>query len=104
MAYTVELSERALLDIDEAAIYISKDSMEAAIDFLDGIDDIIFSLKDFPKRFPLIPEAADLPSECRSVLFFSHRVIYSIDEKSKTVTIVRVYHGSRRPLRQSDLE
>jgi len=103
MAFKIALAEAAFRDIDEATAFIAHDSPDQARAWLAGIFPIIDSLQSLPKRYAVIPEAAALARELRSVHYHSHRIVYEVDESAQTVYIVRVYHGARRPLSSGDL-
>jgi len=98
MGFKIVPARLAYLDIEEIADYISQDSMESARKWVLGLWDVINNLAEMPKRFPYVPEAFP----CRSCLYHSHRIIYRIDESSKTIYILRVYHSAREPLKEDD--
>jgi plasmid stabilization system protein ParE len=51
----------------------------------------------------LIPEQSDFRVQIRQLLHFSHRIVFYVEEISKTVYIIRVYHVSRKPLTQENI-
>lgn len=104
MAYKVLLSAPAERDIKEAAGFIAANSTEAASKWLDGLQETIQTLEEMPVRHALIPETATLGMPYRSLPYFSHRVIYRVDEARAQVFVVRVYHGARKPLQNEDVE
>jgi plasmid stabilization system protein ParE len=104
MDFSVEMSDPAKPDIDEAFAYIAQDSFEAAVKWCAGLDALILSLEDMHHRFALIPEATALRTQYRSALYHSHRIVYRIEEAKHSVFVVRVYHGARRPLTRQDLD
>jgi plasmid stabilization system protein ParE len=104
MAFKVEITESAAQDIDETIAYIQADSISASADWLDGIQTLMASLADNPARFPVIPEAIDLQLPYRNAVYFSHRVVFRIDQEQNIVNVVRVYHGARRPLKSDELQ
>ena len=57
MAFEVELTLRAQLDIDEYTIYIAEDSPTEAAIWKAKLEELILTLVDLPTRFDLIPEA-----------------------------------------------
>lgn len=103
MTYRIEISQSALEDIVEATEFIAKDSKLAAHRWLQSLQQRFHDVQAMPTQFGLIAEAESLGRSYRSFVHFSHRVIYRIDEEMLTVFVVRVYHGARRPLSQSDL-
>ena len=104
MAFSIQVTDLAIDDIEEAVTYIARDSLRVAAKWKDGLEQIVLSLNELPYRFPLIPESSSFEREYRHIIYFSHRIVYRIDEDSQTVYIVRVYHGARRPLSIHDLD
>lgn len=103
MAFNIEVSEIAEIDIEDVVAFIATDSPQAASRWHVDLWELIFSLRDMPKRFTIIPEAEDLEFPYLSAKHYSHRVIFRIDEAKNTVFVVRVYPGARRSLTESDL-
>ena len=66
--------------------------------------DKIFSLAENPKRFAVIPEVGEFSQEIRDMNHYSHRIVYWVRDAEQTVEILRVYHGSRRPLTPKDID
>lgn len=103
-AFRVEYAARAEGDIHEAASYLRRDSPEAARRWLAELRTRIERLQDSPEAFALIPESKSLGRPYRAIHHYSHRIIYRVDAQSDAVLIVRVYHGSRRPLSGGEIE
>lgn len=103
MVFRVETTEPADQDIEETLAFIAEDSPTAAARWLEEFSEIIYSFREMPSRFPLIQEASEFPQTYRCAHLHSHRIIFRIDEDEKTVYVVRVYHGARRPLEPGDL-
>ena len=57
-----------------------------------------------PNRYKIIDENESFDLLLRQVTHHSHRVIYQVDETTKTVHLLRIYHGARRALRGSDID
>jgi hypothetical protein len=55
--------------------------------------ELISSLSDFPRRHARAPEADGLQVEVRSAVYFSHRILYGVDDESMKVTIYRVVYA-----------
>lgn len=104
MAYRVKFSFRAESDVREAAAYIRSDSPRAAQRWVLGLREAMAVLRDAPLSLPFIPETDRLGRPYRAIHYYSHRVIYRVDEENAVVYIVRVYHGARRPLEDGDVE
>lgn len=106
LAYDVKITDSAVLDAEEYVSYIQfqKREPEAAEQWLRGLISAILSLNELPSRYTLIPEGKRFPFELRQLVFHSHRIVYHIDEAKQMVTVLRIYHGSRRRLRRADIE
>lgn len=103
--YVVSIAGPALEDATVAYEWIaSSASIDAADRWIDGLLGEVATLKEMPGRYPAIRETIESEIVYRSVNYYSHRLIYRIDEDTRTVMIVRIYHGARRPLMSSDLE
>ncbi len=103
MVFKVVITAPAEQDIDEATQYIADDSQSADSKWNAELWTVIFSLKEMPSRFSVIPEAEELGFPYRSISHYAHRMIFRIDETSETVFIIRVFHGARRSLTQEEV-
>ncbi|MGA2498760.1 MAG: type II toxin-antitoxin system RelE/ParE family toxin [Tepidisphaeraceae bacterium] len=95
--YTVVFSPIAREEALDAARYIAKDSMQNALKWYDGLEKLIGSLSQFPRRFGAAREADAFDIELRQVVYRSHRIIFTIEEQ--TVTVLHVRHGAQSSLR-----
>ncbi len=103
MAYKIRITKLALEDIAESAnYYATQGSFAVSQRWLDGLDNGILDLEKMPRRCPFAPENEDLDFEARQFHYFSHRVIFTIEDD--TIHILRVYHGARRPLTADDFD
>ena len=91
--YKVEITRAAKSDIIEIFDHITKDNPVAAANFVRELERQIRSLKQYPLRCPIIPEAVDLNKEYRHLLYGAYRTIFKVNTKS--VIIIRVIHGTR---------
>ncbi len=105
MAYEIRITEPAKFDAQEYAQYIrdKERSVEAASKWLRTLLVEIEKLRDMPSRFAVIPEGDELGTAYRSFNYYSHRVIYAVNEEAQIVTIHRIYHGARAPLAPDDV-
>jgi len=104
MAFRVELSNLAERDIVDAFEYIARDSPVSAHEWFEGLFAALSELRDLPARHSIIPEAEHIGRPLRSVNYHSHRIIYEALESEGVLYVVRLYHGTRRPLNLRDLE
>jgi toxin ParE1/3/4 len=98
MQYRVSLTARAVKDLDNIFQFIQAEQSEAAATWFNGLHEAINSLSSLPQRAPATPENSSL----RHLLYGSkpnvYRVIYFTDETKKTVTVLTIRHGARKPL------
>ena len=99
MAFEVVITDAALAEAEEYVVFIRTGRSEplAAEKWWDGLLEAVFSLENMPERCAVIPEREYFTQPVRHLVFFSHRIIFSVTEN--TVTILRIYHASRRPIR-----
>ncbi len=105
MGYRVKITNAALGDAQEYVDFIqhANKEPEAAEKWFRGLVNTILSLEQLPGRCPVIPEAREFSLELRQRIFYSHRIIFHINEKNRLVTVLRVYHGSRKKIRPEDI-
>lgn len=98
MEYSVEITEAALADAEKYVRFLQEDRQEplAAERWWNGLLDAVLSLETMPGRCSVIPEQKHFARELRHQIYASHRIIFSIS--GNLVTVVRIYHGARRPL------
>ncbi len=95
--YTVIIEQPAIVEAEEAYLYIRKDKPMAADRWFNGLVEAINSLEEMPRRCPLAPENDFFDEEIRHLIYGSYRVLYTIDENS--VHVLHVRHGARRYLK-----
>jgi plasmid stabilization system protein ParE len=107
MTYHVELTDRAVRDLD--ALYQEKNvaGSEAATRWFNGLEEAVLSLTKRPHRCPKAPEAGKSKRDLRHLLYGNkphvYRVIYEIDERRQTIWILTIRHGARRNFRKTGL-
>jgi|HubBroStandDraft_5_1064220.scaffolds.fasta_scaffold09532_5 toxin ParE1/3/4 len=108
MAYRVEFADRAARDLE--ILYVEKNAAEsdAAARWFNDLEAAAFNLAIYPNRCPLAPEGKKLKRRLRHLLYGTkphvYRVLYEVDEPNKTVWVLHIRHGARRPLRASDFK
>ncbi|MEI9968819.1 MAG: type II toxin-antitoxin system RelE/ParE family toxin [Terracidiphilus sp.] len=105
MAYLVSITVRAERDLALLYEEIEADSSSAARKWYQGLKRAILDLEDQPHIWPATREARQL----RHILYGRrphsvYRVIYRVHEKRKTVVVLHIRHGSRRPFKAPDLK
>ena len=92
--FDVMITNTAQRDFGAVWNYISKDSKNAAIFFLEQIEEKIYTLESNPARCPLIPENRFFQgSAYRHLIYKDYRIVFAI--KGNTVFIHRIFHGSK---------
>ena len=95
MEYEVIIARSALRDLEQIRAYIARDSPAAAETFGLKLLDQANSLRTFPERGGFIAERPG----ARFVMVYPYLVIYRIDEHSRTVRVLRFWHGARERVR-----
>jgi len=105
MAFRIELSPRALQDLDDAYSFIAKDSPSAEKRWLNGIINAIYSLEVMPERCPVFDVPGPIQTLARSLLFGRQQSIYRIlfSITGDTVQVHLVRHGAREPFSDEEL-
>lgn len=106
MAYSVIVQDTAQLDATDYAAWIIKQSGGAtgpAERWLSGLENLIDTLSEMPTRFRVVDEQEDFDIPLRQVVYFSHRVIFHASEETQTVHVLRVYHGAKKALSETDV-
>lgn len=92
MARQVVWTEPALDDLEAAAEFIARDSVNYAASFVQEVMKAADSLKHFPERGQIVPEWED--ATIRELLVRSYRLVYNASDKG--VFILALIHGARR--------
>lgn len=105
MAFRVDITETALADAEDFVEYVRREKRDAAgaERWWNGLLDALFSLEQRPGRGSLLVEAALRTRGLRQILYHSHRIVFDLDEQREIVRVLRIYHASRRELRQRDV-
>lgn len=91
MAEIVEWSPDALLDVEEIAQYIARDSLFYAKTVVEKILNSTRRLIKYPNSGRIVPEFNS--PQIREIFVYSYRVIYRIVDDR--ITVAAVIHGSR---------
>jgi toxin ParE1/3/4 len=98
MQYRVSLTARAVKDLDSIFQFIQTEQSEKAATWFNGLHEALTTLSSLPHRAPATPENSAL----RHLLYGSkpniYRVIYFADDTKKTVTVLTIRHGARKPI------
>ena len=104
LAFRVDITETALGDAEEYVRFIREQGSEPEVAerWWRGLLDAIDSLEDMPERCPPIPEINEFEEKLRHLLYYSHRIVFRINETGKTVVVLRIYHAARKTLSRED--
>jgi len=96
--YEVVLTPDAETGMISAFDYIYEASPTNAEKWLKRLYARIYSLENFPARCARAREQEYFKVELRQLIFKSHRIVFHIDEKEKTVWILYVIHGKQHTI------
>ncbi len=81
----------ALTEYSQAVEFYAERNKELAQDFINSVENAIFKVIEFPRRWPVIK---DTVRRCLTPKF-SYAILYAIEEDY--ILIVAVMHASRKP-------
>jgi len=91
--YNISYSKQAEIDLADAISYIAETSINNALAYLLRYEDKIELLRLNPQMGTECVNK-QIKRDCRIVVNESHMIIYQIDEKNKSIFIIRIFHGS----------
>jgi toxin ParE1/3/4 len=97
VAYRVNLTNRAVRDLERLYDSIHASTGQAAFEWFNKLVDTIYSLDHLPERGTVNPK-----NETQRQLFFGdkphiYKIVYNIDTRRHTVTVVVIRHGTMLP-------
>jgi toxin ParE1/3/4 len=95
MAYRVELTERAVRDLERIYRTIEAEDAAQAAAWFNGLEKAILSLDEHPARGAVISEDARLRHLLSGRRRHLYRIIYALDERNRIVTVLHIRHGAR---------
>jgi toxin ParE1/3/4 len=95
MAYRVDLTERAAGDLRRIYLTINAEETAQARVWFNGLEQAVLSLDENPARSAPAPEDAELRHLLYGRRRHRYRIIYSVDDASRVVTVLHIRHGSR---------
>ena len=93
MAYKLNWSPSARLDLKDIAAVIAEDNPVAARRFVYSLFQAVERLTDFPDSGRVVPEFGD--PDIREIIRRPCRIVYRINRGNHTVEIARVWHAAR---------
>jgi len=98
MAFLVNISQRATLDLEFLFRKIDANNSTAAAKWFNGLEQAIQSLSNLPLRCPAAPERRKNGQPLRHLLYGNrpnlYRVIFAINKRTRTITVLTVRHGA----------
>jgi plasmid stabilization system protein ParE len=102
MEYEIDVTDTAFAEIDDAYQWIKEWAPDAAESWYEGLMTALRSLRQNPRRCPRTFATNRGVSEVRQLIYGRrrgrYRVLFTIHRE--TVTILRVRHGARAPIRR----
>ena len=96
MAYRVELTERAIADLEGIYRFIRVSDSEAAAVWFNGLERAIDSLGRAPERVGMALENPELRRLLYGKKPHVYRILFSIDEPAQRVVVLHIRHGARK--------
>lgn len=91
--YKVELSPRALRDLEEIVTFITADNPSAAESFGQQLIDEAEAIGPHPLAGRMVPEFSD--PLIRERIFRAYRIVYRVYHEQKLIVISRFWHAAR---------
>ena len=95
--FSVEPTDKALVDAGEAYFWINEQSEQAALHWYEGLLKAFRSLERNPLRCPLAPEHAFFEEQIRQLVYGKYRILFTVE--AEMVFVLRVRHAARERLR-----
>ena len=89
-------SRESLQQLIEIENYISRDSPERAVQFINRLIDRAEKIKDYPYKGRVVPEFSI--NEIRKIFVKNYRIVYRISEKQIEILTVFEGHKLLKPL------
>ena len=93
MDFKIIWSDAALADLQDIWTYVAEHDPQAADRIGRGILAHVRILASFPFIGPAYPRGAK--GTLREIVFRSYRIFYDVNEQSRSVEVLHVWHGAR---------
>src|SRR5580704_11208886 len=96
MKYQLRIYPAAEADVDDAALFIAQDNLQAALRFYDAVEKTYRQIRDHPMRWPRFEIGHPRLATLRKTSVFGFRnylVFYPVE--ANVVDVIRVLHGAR---------
>ncbi|TWT96606.1 Plasmid stabilization system protein [Botrimarina colliarenosi] len=97
--YRIEISDRAMKDIEDYVGYIQRQSgsIEIGLRWGESVLKAIEALQTTPTKFQIAAEQVYCDYEVRRVLIGKYLALYHVDETALIVKVLSFRHGARLP-------
>ena len=99
MAYRGELTARAGRNLRRIYRTIHAEDSAHARAWFNDLERAVLNLDEHPSRCPPTPEDATLRHLLYGARPNTYRIIFSIDDRSRLVTVLHIRHGARKPMK-----
>ena len=95
--YKIIVTPKAYNDINQVYQYISENlyAEKSAIRLMKKIEEKIMQLKFNPRMYPIIELSSELKMKYRRIIVDKYAILYTINEKIKTVYISHMYYTEK---------
>jgi len=95
--YNLQFTKEAELDLDECFDYIkiTLKAPEAALNLMKEIESSINLLMEYPFMCPSCSDNVLAIMEYRKLIVKNYVAVYSVNEKLKLITVLRIFFGRR---------
>ena len=99
MVFRIYSTDSFLDDLKRATEYISKElcNYQAAKELCDKIDQALSLIENFPYSCPIVPNTFIPKKRLRRKVINNYSLFYEVDEKNKTVVVLRLILSRRNP-------
>jgi toxin ParE1/3/4 len=102
MDYQVVLSPRAIEDLRDIVLYIAPDRTAAAQRLGLALIEKTKVLAAFPLSGRIVPEFGN--QRIRELILSPYRIVYRVNDASKTIEVARYWHGARGGLNFDEIK
>ena len=108
MAYRVELTKSAGVQLEELYLWVVDRAPSRGAAWFNDLERAILSLEQFPKRCRMAPESLDRDLPVRVFNYgrspHVYRVFFTIDDAIRVVRVVHIRRGARQRPSPGELE
>ncbi len=99
--YTIIWSDQSLSSLNHIYHFISSSSPQNASKVVDALLNLGDSLATFPNGYKSEPLLSNEATTYRSVSKWNYLLIYTVEEETQTVVVVKIFDTRQNPIRMS---